>query len=206
MVRVRTACAYIPDLQTCAPKKHLPRERVSTGHQILLAGSPPRINCRTFRLSPAKEVRPEHYWPGAIQGDALTGPSWKKPFRRCNSLQSQGKANRFTYGECLRCANADFTVLYIGQAARGISVTYHSSEGANQLLPSGPALLVQTGTRNSARQQSLWVRSQGPISASNSGRGTHATMQVQNSAGLAGLFLSTYRCGITRLPYSGPCN
>jgi hypothetical protein len=78
----------------------------------------------------------------------------------------------------------------------GISVTYHSSEGANQLLPSGSALLVQTGTRKSARQQSLWVRSQGPISASNSGRGTHATMQVQNSAGLAGLFLSTYRCGI----------
>jgi hypothetical protein len=34
----------------------------------------------------------------------------EKTIRRCNSLQSQGKANRFTYGECLRCANADFTV------------------------------------------------------------------------------------------------
>jgi hypothetical protein len=52
----------------------------------------------------------------------------------------------------------------------GISVTYHSSEGANQLLPSGSALLVQTGTPTSARQQSLWVRSQRPISARNSGR------------------------------------
>jgi hypothetical protein len=187
------------------PKKHLPRERVSTGHQILLAGSPPRINCRTFRLSPAKEVRPEHYWPGAIQGDALTGPSWKKP--SAVAIHCNHKERRID-SHMASASDAPMLTSRCPKSARlhGISVTYHSSEGANQLLPSGSALLVQTGTRKSARQQSLWVRSQGPISASNSGRGTHATMQVQNSAGLAGLFLSTYRCGITLLPYSGPCN
>jgi NADH dehydrogenase FAD-containing subunit len=34
-----------------------------------------------------------------------------------NSLQSQGNANRFACGACLRCANADYRVPQIGQAA-----------------------------------------------------------------------------------------
>jgi len=138
-------------------------------------------------------------------GDALTGPRLKKPSSvaiHCNHKERRIDSHMAS------ASDAPMLTSRCPKSARlhGISVTYHSSEGANQLLPSGSALLVQTGTRKSARQQSLWVRSQGPISASNSGRGTHATMQVQNSAGLAGLFLSTYRCGITRLPYSGPCN
>jgi hypothetical protein len=62
-----------------------------------------------------------------------------------------------------------------------MSVTYHSSEGANQLLPSGSALLVQTGTRKSARQQSLWVRSQGP-SPRVTVDAEPMQLQVQNSA------------------------
>jgi hypothetical protein len=55
-----------------------------------------------------------------------------------NSLQSQGNANRFACGKCLRCANADFAVPQIGQAAQAVSVEIdvplYSGEGACELV------------------------------------------------------------------------
>jgi hypothetical protein len=103
-------------------------------------------------------------------GDALTGPRLKKPSSvaiHCNHKERRIDSHMAS------ASDAPMLTSRCPKSARlhGISVTYHSSEGANQLLPSGSALLVQTGTRKSARQRSLWVRSQGPISASNSGRG-----------------------------------
>jgi len=107
-------------------------------------------------------------------GDALTGPRLKKPSSvaiHCNHKERRIDSHMAS------ASDAPMLTSRCPKSARlhGISVTYHSSEGANQLLPSGSALLVQTGTRKSARQRSLWVRSQGPISARTVDAGTHAT-------------------------------
>jgi hypothetical protein len=141
-------------------------------------------------------------------GDALTGPRLKKPSSvaiHCNHKERRIDSHMAS------ASDAPMLTSRCPKSARlhGISVTYHSSEGANQLLPSGSALLVQTGTRKSARQRSLWVRSQGPISASNSDAGTHATAGTEfggSGWSFLSLFLSTHRCGITLLPYFGPCS
>jgi hypothetical protein len=70
--------------------------------------------------------------------DARTAPTRKTYLSTGDSLQSQGNANRFACGECLRCANADFAVPQIGQAAQVVSVEtevpLYSDEGACELV------------------------------------------------------------------------
>src|SRR6266481_4443164 len=135
MVRARTACVYIPDTQILEC-----RSLKNHSHQNDCGYRTPRFCWHDFLRESTAEafalIRPGKFdrrtkgrdtLRDRFSRDARTAPTRKNHLSPGNSMQSQGNANRFACGECLRCAYADFAVPQICQAAQAVSVEISST-------------------------------------------------------------------------------